>query len=365
MTPYRVAIIGVGKSISNHLNAVRAVGDRVELVAAVDIDEARVKEICAEYNIPNAYTDAAEMLAAEKPDLVHIVTPPATHKTLIISCLEAGAWVFCEKPLCVSLAEFDEISQAEARTGRYVSTVFQWRFGSAAKHLKHLIQNGVLGNSLVGVCNTLWYRTQDYYRVSWRGKWETEVGGPTATLGIHLVDLFLWLMDDWEEVRAMAGTLDRDIEVEDVSMALIRFKNGAMGSIINSALSPRQESYLRLDFQRATVEVKALYRYTNEHWCVTLPDGMTEGEPLIQWQSLTEDVAGKHEAQLIEILDSMARTEPPPVSGAEARRILEFIASLYKSAFTGKPVQKGEITPDDPYYFAMNGSPQAMQPASA
>ncbi len=361
MSRYRAAIIGVGKSVGNHLTAARAVSDRLELVAAVDIDEARVQAICTENGIPRWYTCAEDMLAAEKPDLVHIVTPPATHKSLIITCLEAGAWVLCEKPLCASLAEFDEIAQAEVRTGRYVSTVFQWRFGSAAKHLKHLMQADTLGRPLVGVCNTLWYRNQDYYRVPWRGKWATEVGGPTATLGIHLVDLFLWLMGDWREVQAMIGTLDREIEVEDVSLASVRFENGALGSIVNSALSPRQQSYLRLDFQQATVEVKALYRYANENWRVSLPDGIETSDALTQWQALIDNIPGRHEAQLTDVLDSLARGERPPVSGLEGRRIIEFIASLYKAALTGHLVKRGDITPDDPFYYAMNGTPQVMK----
>ena len=139
-------------------------------------------------------------------------------------------------------------------------------------------------------------------------------------------------------------------------MALVRFKSGAMGSIVNSALSPRQESYLRLDFQKATVEVSALYYYSNEHWKISLPPGVDDPETLAQWQALTDDFPSSHDRQLAEILDSMERNRRPPVSGLEARRILEFAASLYKSAFTGQPVQKGEITPQDPFYFAMNGA---------
>lgn len=190
MPPLRAALIGTGNSVGNHLVAFKKAADRVQLVAAVDIREAQVQAVCAEYGIPRAYTDVREMLDQEQPDLVAIVTPPALHKPQIIECLEAGAWVYCEKPLCASLADFDEITAAEQRTGRFVSTVFQWRFGSAARHLKSLIEKDVLGRPLVGVCNSLWYREQDYYNVSWRGKWATEFGGPTVTLGIHLMDLF-------------------------------------------------------------------------------------------------------------------------------------------------------------------------------
>src|SRR5215510_4676843 len=156
--PYRVAIIGTGNIGNTHFEALKEVGERVEVAAAVDIDEARVKTFCADHDIPHWFTNTTEMLSAVQPDLVHILTPTGTHFDLSMESLEAGAWVFCEKPLCASLAQFDQLQEAEARTGRYVSNVFQWRFGSAAKHLKNLIASGEMGQPMVGVCQTLWYR---------------------------------------------------------------------------------------------------------------------------------------------------------------------------------------------------------------
>jgi predicted dehydrogenase len=358
MTKHRIAIVGTGASVGNHLKAAEALRDRADLVAAVDLDEARVKTVCEQANIPHWYTSVTDMLAAEKPDIVSIVTPPATHKDIAIQCLEAGSWVYCEKPLCASLAEFKEIEAAEQRTARYVSTVFQWRFGSAGKHLKQLIQNEAFGKPMVVVCNTLWYRTHEYYSVAWRGKYETEFGGPTMTLGIHLMDFVLWLMDDWQEVRAMTGTLDRNIEVEDVSMAMVRFGNGAMGSFINSSLSPHQESYIRLDFQKATLEMSGLYRYTNDNWKINLPPNIEDAATLQHWTSLSQNIISNHEIQLGEILDALETNQRPPVSGAEGQRIIEFAASLYKSAATRQTVYRGDITPDDPFYYSMSGKPE-------
>lgn len=361
MQPYRVAIIGTGASVGNHVEAVRSVGERAAIVAAVDANEARVRAFAERHSVPRWYTNAAEMLSTVQPDLVHIVTPPATHFPLICESLEAGAWIYCEKPLCLSLSEFDQIDRMQARTGRYVSTVAQWRFGSAAQHLKRLMAAGEIGRPLVGTCHTLWYRTPAYYNVAWRGKWATEGGGPSITLGIHLMDLFLWLMGNWAAVQAMTGTLDRQIEVEDVSMALIRFENGALGNIVNSALSPRQETRLRLDFQRATVELSALYRAGNVNWRYSLPDGSTDQEALARWQAIKGDITGMHGVQLAAILDSMDRHERPPVSGSEARRVVEFIASLYKSAMTGQTVLRGSIQSGDPFYEAMNGVPSTLR----
>src|SRR5205823_3514473 len=155
------------------------------------------------------------------PEIVHICTPPGTHTPLVLQCLNAGAWVFCEKPLCASLAELDRIEQAEQRTGRYVASVFQNRYGAGATHLKGLIERGELGRPLVAICHTTWYRPPSYYDVPWRGKWETELGGTTMGHGIHEIDLTLTLLGRWREVRATMGTLDRQIEVEDVSMAIV------------------------------------------------------------------------------------------------------------------------------------------------
>jgi predicted dehydrogenase len=361
MSKRRIVIIGAGSVITSHIKAIQSNADRVELVAVSDIREERVEEVCKLYDIPNGYTDSAKMIAEQNPDLVHIISPPATHKDFITMSLEAGAWVLCEKPLVRSLAHYDAIIEVEKRTGCYLSTVFQWRFGSAGKHMKKLIQEQAFGRPLVIVCNTLWYRTQAYYDVDWRGRFDNEFGGPTMTLGTHITDFMLWMMDDWSEVGAMLGTLDHDIQVEDVAVANVRFKNGAMASIVNSVLSPRQETFLRMDFQKATIELAALYRYSNEHWKFSTHPDLEDEAVRAKWDALTDDFMGSHDQQLSELLDAMDSNTPPLVNGDEGRRILEFNASLYKSAFTGQIVSKGSITLDDPYYYSNNGAPEMME----
>ncbi len=355
METVRAAIIGTGGIARSHVAALRGEPERTELVAAMDVDPERVRAFCEAHGIAGAYTDAGAMLAAERPGLVMICTPPSTHTELIVQALEAGAWVLCEKPLCASLAELDRIEEAERRTGRYCASVVQWRFGSAARHLKGLIAAGVLGRPLVGLCNTVWYRDHAYYAVPWRGKWATELGGATMGQGIHAIDLFLWTLGDWAEVRAMIGTLDRAIEVEDVSMAIVRFAGGAMGSIVNSVLSPRQESYVRFDFADATVELRHLYRYSNADWTLTLPDSADNPGLLAAWEAIPADIPSSHGAQLGALLDDMARGERPSTSGPGVRGTIEFITSLYKSALTGRPVERGSIAAGDPFYRAMNG----------
>ncbi len=353
---YRAALVGTGSIGDAHVRAVESTHGRVVLESAVDIDLARVTDFAKRHHIAHAYADYQVMLREQKPDIVLIATPPAQHMPMSVAAMEAGAWVLCEKPLCGSLAELDAIQAAEKKTGCYTGCIFQMRFGSSTAHVRRLADLGQLGRPLVGVCNTLWYRDPAYYAVPWRGRWETELGGPTMGLGIHAMDHFLHLMGDWRDVRAIAGTLDRAIEVEDVSMALVRFANGAFGSIVNSALSPRQETYLRLDYQRATVELTHLYGYTRDNWKLT-PVPPTQDDGLMQaWHSFPPDIGSTHGAQLNAFIASRDAGRQPLTSGEEARKTLELLTAIYKSAFTGEIVTRGSIRPGDSFYQALHGN---------
>ncbi len=355
MSRYRVAIIGTGSIAGNHIKALHDLKNRVEVVAAVDVVRDRVEEYSKKYGISHYYTDAAEMLEKEHPDLVHIAAPPNTHYQLIIQSLQAGASVLCEKPLCTSLAELDHIAAVEKQSGKFCSSVFQWRFGSRGQHFKRLIQEEALGHPLVGICQTTWFRNAAYYEVPWRGKWATEGGGPTMGHGIHAMDLFLWLLGDWEEVNAFTGTLDRAIEVEDVSLAMVRFKNRALGSIVNSVLSPREETYLRFDFQKATVELTGLYGYSNENWRFTQSTGQANDIVLARWDELRLNTTSSHKAQLSQLLDSLDQRTRPLSSTLDVRPTLEFLTAIYKSAATRRIVKQASIVAGDPFYDHVSG----------
>jgi predicted dehydrogenase len=350
-TRYRVAVVGAGGiAAGRHMPALRAHADRAEVVAVVDADADRAAAFAAEWQVARSSTDLAATLAGEQPDLVVVCTPPAAHHEGVRASLAAGAWVWCEKPPVLSLAEYDGLAAHERDGGPYAGYVFQHRFGSAAQTLRRQIDDGTLGRPLVGVCHTLWYRDHAYFEVPWRGKWATEGGGPTMGHGIHQMDLMLSLLGDWREVRAMMGTLDRRVETEDVSLAAVRFESGALVSVVNSVLSPREESYLRFDFTDATVEVSHLYGYGNSDWRWTPRKGVVDSG----WLP-TDDVDSSHTAQLTHYLHAMDRRERPPASGADGRRSMELISGLYQSAITGRPVLRSELAPGNPFYDRLDG----------
>ncbi|MCG7209350.1 Gfo/Idh/MocA family protein [Streptomyces arenae] len=361
----RAAVVGAGAiGRGSHLPALArlAAEGETEVVAAVDIDATAVEAMCAEAGIPHAYTDLDRMLAEQRPDLVTIGTPPTLHKAQTVAALRAGAWVWCEKPPVPSLADFDAVEAEEGSDGGpYASIVFQHRFGSGAAKVRRLLAEGALGRPLVAHCQTTWYRDTAYYAVPWRGRWATEGGGPAMGHGIHQMDLLLDLLGPWQEVRGMAARLVHDVETEDVSTALVRFGNGALATVVNSVLSPDETSRIRIDCERATVELTHLYGHRNANWRIT-PAPDVPADEAAAWQDFGPDVPSSHLAQLRELVASMRAGERPRSSGADGRTSLELITALYKSAFTDTTVRAGEIGPGDPYYTALHGGAPGWAP---
>ncbi|KPI28140.1 oxidoreductase domain protein [Actinobacteria bacterium OV320] len=363
----RAAIVGIGAiGRGSHLPALQqlAAEGEAEVVAAVDIDATAVEAFCAESGVPHAYTDLERMLAEQRPDLVTICTPPTLHREQSVAALRAGAWVWCEKPPVPTLADYDAVQAEEgAAAGPYSSIVFQHRFGSGTRHVGRLLAEQALGRPLVAHCQTTWYRDTAYYAVPWRGRWQTEGGGPAMGHGIHQMDLLLDLLGPWSEVRAMAGRLVHDVETEDVSTALVRFESGAMATVVNSVLSPDEVSRIRIDCERATVELTHLYGHSNANWHIT-PAPDVPGDLAAAWQDFGADVPSSHLAQLRELVASMRAGRRPRSSGADGRTSLELISALYKSAFTDTTVRRGEIGPGDPYYTALHGGAPGWAPAT-
>jgi predicted dehydrogenase len=364
VTTRRTLIIGTGAVADLHAQAVALHGDRAVVVAGVDVDAGRAQTFAAKHGLPAWGTDLAAALAGELPtsdgattgvpDLAQICTPPGSHVPLALQCLEAGVPVLLEKPAALSLAELDRLIEASRRTGVQASVVVQHRFGGAGRRAARLLGAGDLGRPLVATCDTLWFRGPEYYAVPWRGTWELEGGGPTMGLGVHQLDLLIALIGPWAEVTAMAARQARDTETEDVSMAVVRFDNGALATIASSALSPRQTSHVRVDAERATVEVEHLYGYGDDDWTFTPAPGHDDVAAL--WATDEPSPDSGHEAQLTAVLDAMDAGEPLPVTLADARGSLELVAAIYASAFTGTVVRRGDIGPGHPFYDRMDGT---------
>ncbi|WP_240687196.1 DUF6807 family protein [Amycolatopsis suaedae] len=357
MTAYRVGIVGTGAIARTHALALRRLAEEtgdVALVAAADTDPGRLSVFAAEFEVAAVYPDAEALLAGAGADIVHICTPPGVHEPMARAALEAGSHVVVEKPATLSLADLDRLIDAEEKYGRFVATVSQHRFGSGARRLQHLMRSGAAGRPLLARCDTTWFRDQAYFDVEWRGRWDTEGGGPTMGHGIHQIDLLLSILGEWTSVRGLARKQARVTETEDVSLAHVEFAGGAVASVVNSVVSPREESYLRFDFEYATVELTHLYGYTDADWRVTPAPGH-ERRITEAWESGPAGVRSEHLAQFREVVRSLREGTAPPVSTSDARSTLRLVAGIYASAFGGRPVRPDDLGPRSPFYERMRG----------
>ncbi|WP_461164562.1 Gfo/Idh/MocA family protein [Arthrobacter sp. R4-81] len=350
--PLRVGIIGTGGIAHAHADAL-STQENVELAVAVDLDPGRSQEFAAKWSMQRTAPDLRTAAANGELDLVVICTPPASHMGLALEALAMDLHVVIEKPPALSLEQMNTLIKAEAASRGSVSCVFQHRFGSGAQRVVALQEAGWLGQPLVGTCNTLWFRNQAYFDVPWRGLWDVEGGGPTMGHGIHQFDLLVHLFGPWQEVTAFASKLARKTDTEDVSAGVVRFESGAIVTIMNSVISPRETSQLRLDFEHATLELEHLYGYDNDHWTLTPAPGSEELAEL--WESAETNIPSGHSAQYSVVLDQLKAGEVPPVSLAGAYPTMELAAAIYASSITGKTIRKGEINEGHAFFTRMDG----------
>jgi predicted dehydrogenase len=309
-----------------HVLALRRL-EGVELVAAASRGSADT--FCRDHGIPQAYDSLQTMLAAERPDVVHLCTPPDGHAVQAAEAFAAGAHVVTEKPAALSLRELDDMLAAAGAAGRELAVVFQQRTGSAAAHVKSLLDAGALGTPLVALAQTMWYRDDAYFSVPWRGRFETEGGGTTLSHSIHQIDLMAYLLGDWEAVSARMWRLARDIETEDTVTGVVRFRSGAVGSVLGTVLSPRQVSAVRIDTTRATVELEHLYGHSHANWRITPVQGEQPDE---RWVWPPTETPSGHDDYLQQVYAALAADRSlPPVASAPSRA-MEIVTALYASA---------------------------------
>jgi len=369
----RVGIIGCGSIARSHALSYQD-NPRVELVGVVDIDPVRSDAFAAHYDT-KAYGSWRE-LVDQQPDLVSVATPPGNHTEVATELLESDCSVLLEKPPATSLADMDVMAAAEELSSGSVYVVFQHRHGSGARRAYHLLRTGALGTPRVAVCETLWYRPESYFLPEWRGNWAGEGGGPTLGHGIHQIDLLLHLMGPWETLDARAARIAHPVEFEDVSLAIVTFSSGAVGTVVTSLLSPRELSRIRLDTAGGTLEVNHVYGYSDADWSWTpTPDSTTaanlgrdpglrnadtaeSGAPAdrdIWAASAGQDLPSNHAAQIDQLVDDLLAGRGHDTTLASTRPTMEFVTALYASSIERETVHRRDLTPSNRFYSSLNG----------
>ena len=255
--PMRFALVGAGVIGTHHGRVISELDDRIELVAVVDIQLERAKQLAAEHG-STAFSSLRDALSEVQIDAVSICTPTGRHGEGAIAALQAGKHVIIEKPAEVTVAKTDEIIAAQRQAGKLVAVISQHRFDPATEVTVEAIRRGELGRLTTGIASIDWWRGQGYYDSGdWRGTWALDGGGALMNQGVHTVDLLLATMGRPVEVFAYTGTLAHQrMEVEDAAVGVVRFESGALGVLhATTAAYPGLSARLQVHGDRGSVVI--------------------------------------------------------------------------------------------------------------
>ncbi len=238
----KVGVIGVGGIAKTHLPGWKD-SPHTELVAMADMNGQVLRRVAAEHDVGRLYEDAAQLIADPEVDVVDICTPNMFHVPLAVAALQAGKHVYCEKPLGPTPDGIRQIIAARDTAGKLVMTAHQMRFEGAATAIKAEIDAGVLGDIYHA---RVWFLRRTQLPCWSKGfvRKDQSGGGPTIDVGVHVLDLALWLMNFPEPVAVSGvarrqvsaepgafsdwgGTVPDDMDVEDYAIAYVRFANDA------------------------------------------------------------------------------------------------------------------------------------------
>lgn len=348
----KVAIVGAGSISSSHVEGYLKFPERAQIVAVSDIYEDKAAKHVSDYQLDAvSVADYKQLLTDPNIDLVSICTPPSTHAQIAIDFLLAGKNVLVEKPMAASLEECDAMIAAAKKSGKTLSVVAQNRFRTPWMKLKSVLDEKLAGEILHAQVNSYWWRGHSYYDLWWRGTWESEGGGCTLNHAVHHIDALQWMMGLPTEVYAVMGNVAHDnAEVEDISMAMLKFGSGGVGQITSSVVHHGQEQQLIFQCQNARLSAPwNLFASASKE--NGFPERDTDLEQKIQafYDSLSDVTHEAHAGQIDNVLSALENHGEVLIDGDEGRKTLELIVAIYKSSTVGAPVQL-PLASDDPFY---------------
>ena len=345
----RFGIIGCGVIGHIHAEAMSTLPD-AQLVAVADIIPERAQKLAEEFHA-TPYSDFQEMLAREQLDVVDVCTPSGMHGEHAGQVMRRGANVIVEKPMEISRAAIEEMLRVQQETGVKLAVISQHRFDPDTGQVHDLINEGALGRLVLGNALVPWWRSQAYYDSgAWRGTWELDGGGVLMNQSIHSIDVLQWLMGPVKSIIAYTDTLVHRMETEDVAVAVLRFANGALGTIAattgaypgtgtrieiygdkgSAVIEDDRLSYLHL--ARDDREEVGPYGAGREQRAPTSPAGPSAA------QNPAALAIRSHALQIEDMIRAIRENGTPLVDGYAAKHPVEIILGIYESARTHQEV---------------------------
>lgn len=353
MKKTRLGLIGVG-CISTIAHIPAYIGnDRVEIAGVCDIIEERAIAV-RDAHFPNArvYTDYQELLKDGSIDAVDICTPNYLHSIIAVDALNAGKHVFCEKPDAINPNEAAKMKEASEKNQKHLMVMRNNRFLNTSQYLKHYIESGKAGDIYAGRCG--WIRRRG---IPGKGGWFTTKaqsgGGPLIDLGVHMIDLSIWLMGNPRPVAVSGSTFckfaedtsvadsehsqfgdtcaEGTFDVEDLAMGFIKFDNGACLQIEFSWAS-------NIENEVNFVELRGTK--SGMSWNNAQIKIFTEDHGMLQnIVPASSNITGGHGSNLIHFLDVLQNGATPNFVPQQGVDMIKILSAIYESARTGHEVQ--------------------------
>lgn len=341
----KYALVGCGRIATNHIKAV--INNHLELTAVCDVIPQKMEDLLAKHDLHKEdtikrYTDYKQMIK-ENPDLqlISIATESGLHAEIALYCIDHGINLIIEKPMAMSIADAEEIVRCASEKKVKVSACHQNRFNIAVQQLRKAVEAGRFGRISHGSIHVRWNRNQDYYiQAPWRGTWAQD-GGALMNQCIHGIDLLRWLMND--EVVSVYGQTRQQfhdyLEAEDVGMAVITFKNGAIATIEGTTnVYPKNlEETLYMFGENGTVKLGGKSTNNIDVW--DFADETEADQKNKGLEEVASNVYGNgHTSLFADVMDAIEKDRQPYVDAKAGRDALEMILAIYKSAAEGKAV---------------------------
>ncbi len=340
----RMGVIGLGMG-KNHALGYQS-HPKAELVALCDGNPDLLASVASELGVKKTYTDAATMFKEAKLDAVSVATPNKWHAPLTIDALKAGLHVLCEKPMAMRADEAVAMNKAAAKAKRTLMINFSYRFNDMSRALKHQVESGLIGDIYFG--RTVWHRRRGIPRLG--GSFtniETSGGGPLIDLGVHRLDLALWLMGYPEPVavsgscydpiaRQMADPIGAVYTVEDLACGMVKFANGATLMVETSwavNLPEREHMQTMLCGTKGGLvqkNVNGTYQWTAE---IYTDEGGHQYTKTLDFSTVTCGTAYH------EFINSIVEKRPPLGNGEDGLKVQKILDGIYDSARTGREVR--------------------------
>lgn len=330
----KFSLIGCGAIAKKHVASINRL-DNATIVSACDPHFETAKKFSSEYSIP-VFDNVEKMVQQTNPDVLTILTPSGCHAQNVLECIKFKKHFVVEKPLALRLVQIDEILEKCDRNKLKIFVVQQNRFNPPIQKLKQALDENRFGKLVLGSIRLRWCRDQSYYdQKAWRGTWAFD-GGVLTNQASHHIDMLIWMMGNVDSVMAKTTTRLSNIEAEDTGVAILKFKNGALGVIeATTATRPKDlGSSISILGEKGTAEIGGFFMNTLNTW--NFKESFETDTS--SFSSTPKEFAWNHTEFFKDVVKSINEDHNGLIDGLEGRKSIELINAIYESAERGEEI---------------------------